>query len=253
PPASQPPGTPFIELQTVDSTNTYARQRIQEGRAADGMAFFAHEQTAGKGQRGQSWAGEPKMNIALSLVLKPTFLNPNHAFTLSACIAVSVRNLFARYAGDETTLKWPNDLYWKDRKAGGILIESVMRTAAAGWDWAIVGIGININQTVFPDWLPNPVSLKQITGRTFEPVTLARELCIEVGQNYETLRSGGANALIETYNRHLYAIGRVVRLRKGNRHFQALIKGVTGEGALQVEHGVEETYRFGEVQWVVEP
>ncbi|MFM2139567.1 MAG: hypothetical protein RJA57_1874, partial [Bacteroidota bacterium] len=86
------------------------------------------------------------MNIALSLVLKPTFLDLNRAFALSACVAVSVRDLFSRYAGEETTLKWPNDLYWKDRKAGGILIESVVRTTAAGWDWAIVGIGININQ-----------------------------------------------------------------------------------------------------------
>ena len=99
-----------------------------------------------------------------------------------------------KYAGDETKIKWPNDLYWQDRKAGGILIESIVRSRESGvgsWEWAIIGIGININQTTFPDDLPNPVSLKQITGKNFDPVELAKELCGLLDKRFTELIENG--------------------------------------------------------------
>ena len=81
-------------------------------------------------------------------------------------------DFFNFYAIDETSIKWPNDIYWRDRKAGGILIENILQ--GKKWKFAIVGIGININQTLFPASLPNPVSLKQITGKTFNVVELGK-------------------------------------------------------------------------------
>ncbi len=181
-----PSGSPFVELQSVDSTNNYARQLIhaaalpdRQGMAQHGMAIFTHEQVAGKGQRGKTWNTEKGANIALSILINPQGLSINNQFYLSACAAVVVHEFFSKYAGDETKIKWPNDLYWQDRKAGGILIESVIRGSDLGvgsWPWAIIGIGININQTSF-EGLPNPVSLKQITGKNFEPLVLAKELC----------------------------------------------------------------------------
>ncbi|MGH2552823.1 MAG: biotin--[acetyl-CoA-carboxylase] ligase, partial [Chitinophagaceae bacterium] len=194
PPFTNPIGTPFIELQSVDSTNNYARQQIHAGLAHHGMAIFSHEQRSGKGQRGKTWSSEKNHNIILSIVIKPETLLLNQQFMLSACVANAVHDFFVKYAGTDTRIKWPNDLYWQDRKAGGMLIESIVNSGKPGgidqqiifdsqqpvssnWNWSVVGIGININQTVFPPDLPNPVSLKQIAGKSFNTVDLAKELC----------------------------------------------------------------------------
>ncbi|HNF37596.1 MAG TPA: biotin--[acetyl-CoA-carboxylase] ligase, partial [Chitinophagaceae bacterium] len=120
----------FIELQSVDSTNNYARLQIQQGLAQDRLAIFAHHQTAGKGQRGKKWEAEKGANIALSVLIKPDFLKLSQQFSLSACIAVSVHQFLSNYILDGLKIKWPNDLYWQDRKAGGILIESVVSSSS---------------------------------------------------------------------------------------------------------------------------
>ena len=143
----------FIELQSVDSTNNYAMARVAEGVAQHGSAYFAHEQTAGKAQRGKIWISEKGANIMMSMVIKPLFLQPSEQFKLSACVAVALHDFLKRYAGEQTKIKWPNDIYWRDRKAAGILIENVISTgklAIGNWQWAIVGIGVNLNQVDFP-------------------------------------------------------------------------------------------------------
>jgi BirA family biotin operon repressor/biotin-[acetyl-CoA-carboxylase] ligase len=218
------------------------------------MAVFAHEQVAGKGQRGKKWASAKDDNIALSILVKPTSLLVTQQFQLSVCAAISVFEWFRKYAGDDTRIKWPNDLYWKDRKAGGILIESVIRslvTETSNWEWAVIGTGVNINQTNFPDDLANPVSLKQITGKNFEPVKLATELCRTFDLCYHELITNGFARLFSSYLHGLYKKGEKVKLKKENRIFEAIIKGVTGEGKLIVQHTIEETFDHGEVQWLI--
>lgn len=261
PPFTAPIGSPFIELQSVDSTNNYARQQITHHGLTDrqplpqhGTAWFAHEQVAGKGQRGKSWTSEKGANIALSILVKPQSLGLAQQFQLSACVAVSARNVLAKYAGDDCKIKWPNDLYWQDRKAGGILIESGVssqQTASSSWDWAIIGIGVNINQVVFPPELPNPVSLKQITGKNFDPVTIAQEICASLEKNYQQLLQDGFNEIFSAYNALLYKRNEWVRLKKENRVFEVLIKGVTASGQLITQHGMEERFDFEEVEWVL--
>jgi BirA family biotin operon repressor/biotin-[acetyl-CoA-carboxylase] ligase len=220
--------------------------------AQHGTAVFSHEQTAGKGQRGKEWVSKARGNIALSILLKPAALPISDQFRLSVCTAVAVRNFFSKYAGSETVIKWPNDLYWKDRKAGGILIENVIKAHSAGpasWEWAVIGIGININQSHFPPALTNPVSLKQITGKTFEVVPLARELASIILQSVELLYSGGYATLLNEYLSHFYKKGEVVRLKNGTRVFEATIKGITPDGKLIVSHTTEEEFAVGEVEW----
>ena len=252
--AKQPPILPFIELQSVDSTNNYARQLLNEKLAQNGMAIFSHEQVAGKGQRGKNWLTENAGNIALSIIIKPGQLPLTAQFRLSACAAVATLNFFMKFAGDETRIKWPNDLYWQDRKAGGILIESVVSSKESGtssWDWAIVGIGININQTQFPRNLPNPVSLKQITGKSFDPVLLAKELHQSFLHQFDELVKNGFENTYNTYLSHLYKKDRVVKLRKDNRVFEAVIKSVTPTGKLVIEHGITEELDFGTAEWII--
>jgi len=175
-------GTPFIELQSVDSTNNYALAQIHAKLAQPGTCYFAHEQTSGKGQKGKTWATERGMNVIISIVLKPDFLQPIRQFQLSACVAVATHQLFSKYCGSSLKIKWPNDMYWKDRKLGGILIENIVRSGelAGTWDWSVVGIGININQVSFADDIKNAISLKQVTGNSFDQIDLAKKLCLSI-------------------------------------------------------------------------
>ncbi|HET9430934.1 MAG TPA: biotin--[acetyl-CoA-carboxylase] ligase, partial [Chitinophagaceae bacterium] len=95
-------GTPFIELQSVDSTNNYALAQVHAGLAHHGAAFFAWEQTAGKGQRGRSWTSQKEANIMISLVIRPYPLQVTQQFHLIACVAVAVNAFYLHYAGSET-------------------------------------------------------------------------------------------------------------------------------------------------------
>jgi BirA family biotin operon repressor/biotin-[acetyl-CoA-carboxylase] ligase len=257
---------PFIELQSVDSTNKYAMALIQqagmtEGHAVahPGMVIFAHEQTEGKGQRGRTWRSQAGANIAMSILLNPYPLTVSDGFKLSACTAVAVHEFFRRYAGDDTKIKWPNDIYWRDRKAGGVLIENVIgggraegeRQKPETWKWAVVGIGLNINQILFPADLPNPVSLKQITGKNFEPVLLAKELCSVFENYFQLLTAGKFNEIFNRYTQHLYKKSEKVKLKKGSRVFETTIKAVSETGQLITRHSVEERFEFGEIEWVL--
>ncbi|RYF81428.1 MAG: biotin--[acetyl-CoA-carboxylase] ligase [Chitinophagaceae bacterium] len=112
-------GNPFLELQQVESTNNYATGAVHEGMAQHGMAVFAHHQTKGKGQHNKTWISDAGKNIAMSVVLQPPGLSLSQSFLISMATAVAVNSFFATYAGSETKVKWPNDLYWRDRKAGG--------------------------------------------------------------------------------------------------------------------------------------
>ena len=225
-----------------------------QGEAQHGMAVFAHEQTAGKGQRGKNWASQKDLNIALSILLKPYPLSVPDQFKLSVCIAVSAWEFFSKYAGDETKIKWPNDIYWRDRKAGGILIENVIKSSQSevgSWQWSIIGIGININQTDFEPHLPNPVSLKQITGKIHEPIEIAKELCSIIEKNYQSLIAGNFMTLFDKYQTHLYKKDEKIKLKKGTRVFETTIKGVSETGQLITQHSIEERFEFGEIEWVL--
>lgn len=245
-------GTPFIEQQLVDSTNNYARTLLHEQMAAHGTAIFAQNQSNGKGQRGKPWYSEPKANIILSVVIKPLPLQLSQQFELNACIALSVHDFFSKYAGNETKIKWPNDLYYKDKKAGGILIENIVsgQPDADNWQWAIAGIGININQIHFPDELRNPISLKQITGKDFDTVEMAKELCDYIEKYFKSVIDGNFKEIHSHYINHLYKKNEKVKLKKDTRVFEAVIKTVAPSGKLIIQHGIEEEFDFGELEWL---
>ena len=242
-----PIGQPFTILGSVDSTNNYAMGQAQAGLAPHGSAYFAYEQTAGKGQRNKQWLTNSSENILLSVVLQPFTLTASEQFLLSASVALACYDFYKNYAGEETAIKWPNDLYWRDRKAGGILIENNFR--GNEWMFAIAGIGININQTGFPEHLPNPVSLKQVTGRQFEVEQLARELCVCLDTRYRLLLNSSTENILNEFEAVMYKRGQVVKLKKDGIIFPALIRGVSPSGKLIAG---ETQYDFNEVEWVME-
>lgn len=220
-------------------------RQVHEGLAKHGMGWLAIEQTAGKGQRGNQWISEPGKNIAMSVIIDISTVKMSSGFHLSACVSLACYELFAKYAGNETKIKWPNDIYWGDRKAGGMLIENIYQ--GQNWKLAIIGIGINLNQEEFSTLTNNPVSLSQITGDTYDLIQLADEL-------YEALMR---NIYIEfgksvlTYNDHLYRKGEKVRLKKDNAVFETTIKGVNEFGQLMTEDVIERVFEFGEVEWLI--
>lgn len=246
-PEFAPIGSNFTELLSVDSTNNYAMGRVHEGLAQHGDVVLAHNQTQGKGQRHKTWVSQDGANLTMSAVLHPAQQPLSHAFYLSMAMAVAVRHFFAQYASFETKIKWPNDLYWRDRKAGGLLIENVIQ--GSQWRYAIVGIGININQTAF-EGLPNPVSLKQITGEDFSIVDLGKELCLFLQKGFEMFLHD-VEGVHAAYHQHLYKMGEEVKLKQGGRTFTATIKGVTPFGRLITHHTTEEFFDIGDVEFVL--
>jgi BirA family biotin operon repressor/biotin-[acetyl-CoA-carboxylase] ligase len=172
------------------------------GQTSDGTAYFALDQYQGKGQRAKTWSSKPGENIILSVVKDCSGLQLNNQFQLSVAVALACFDFFSAYAGDETRIKWPNDLYWRDRKAGGILIENMVKSDR--WDKAIIGMGININQTAFNTLEGKPVSLKQITGKAFDPIILAKELCQHLEKRFSMLANKPFDQLLSAYNAQLF-------------------------------------------------
>jgi BirA family biotin operon repressor/biotin-[acetyl-CoA-carboxylase] ligase len=249
-----PIGLPFTELTEVDSTNIYAMNQVKTNLAGHGAAFLAQKQWAGKGQMGKVWEAETGQNILLSVVLDPKklvfgglALEPS---VVSMLVAVGCFNFFITYAGDETSIKWPNDIYWRDRKAAGILIENSFRGPI--WQWSIAGMGVNINQTEFGTGLNKAVSLKQITGKTFQVPALAKELCSYIDAAWQMLVDKGPDTLLALYNNVLYKKGEQVQLDIQGQKITATICRVLSNGHLEIEteNGIKQSHALGAIQWL---
>ena len=153
--------TDIIWLERVDSTNDEARRHISE---IDNLSVVsALEQTKGRGQRGNRWSSQPGENLTFSLVVKDFRIKANEQSAISQATALSLIDLLSRHE-IKARIKWPNDIYAGDEKICGILIENSLKGSEI--DWSIIGIGLNVNQTAFPEDLPNPTSMKLCTGNS---------------------------------------------------------------------------------------
>ena len=252
----------FTILESVDSTNNYAMAKVHAGLAKHGDAYFAFNQTGGKGQRGKKWHTGNCQNIALSIITDPSKLYIHEQFKLSAAVALACAEFLGRYVVDEVKIKWPNDLYWRDRKAGGILIENVIgignlqkeqpvKASSSAWKYAIVGIGININQVTFEDDLVKAISLKQITGKDFDIIVLAKQLHLQVLKSFNELLTTPFDEILRQYNEKLFKKNQTVQLKKGAVVFATTIKEVTEKGQLFTVDLIDNFFDFGEVEWVL--
>jgi BirA family transcriptional regulator, biotin operon repressor / biotin---[acetyl-CoA-carboxylase] ligase len=241
-------GTTFdnqlIELESVDSTNNYAMALIHEGMASDGIAILARNQLAGKGQRGKVWLSEPGQNLSMSLIIEPGTLILSQQFLFSAAVSLGVLDLIQNFENNNWHIKWPNDIYWNDRKAAGILIESVIQ--GKSWPFAIAGIGINLNQESFPKEIPNAISLKQITGSNYDPVAVARKLVPAIQNRVTQLRKEPLNILHE-FNQMLYKRNEPVVIKKGNELMSTVLIGVKKTGELLTDIG---SFAVGEIEFM---
>lgn len=203
-------GAPLIELSSIDSTNIYAMKQIQEQMAVSGSCYRTDFQTHGKGQHGRVWESSKGENLLCSYVLELKTLKmeqnwgPKDQIGLSAAVALGAQAFFAAFAGDETRIKKPNDIYWRDRKAGGILIENILR--GESWTWTVIGIGFNMNQTKFSSDAPNPVSLKQITGKQWEISSMQNSLTKALDHSIGLWLENGEEETLEAFEKQIIEI-----------------------------------------------
>lgn len=241
----------FYILDTVDSTNNYATRTIHEGLAKNGMCWFANEQLEGKGQRGKNWHSLRGMNILMSIAVKQNGAFTSFPFGFSAAVALSISHYLKIICEKDFKIKWPNDIYFNDNKAGGILIENVFR--GSEWEWSVVGIGINVNQTIFDDSVPNPISLASIFWKEWDVYELAKQIRRKLMEDLEKLTSADIDNLMQAYNDMLYKKGETVKLKKDNAQFETKIIGVNKSGELMCEDAMERFFTHGEVSWVMAP
>ncbi len=239
-------------LDTVESTNNHAIDKIRAGEAVHGMAWLALEQTSGKGQRQRKWESPKGKNILMSVAIRPESLDRSQLFWFQMQVALACRSYFEKQTGLFFSLKWPNDLMLGDRKAGGILIENIFR--GERWEWAVIGTGININQTEFGELAKRATSLKSATGHEFNLKELAEGLRASICNHLHEHRDESIHDCLLNYESVMHRIGENVWFFQDNICLQALVLGVTKEGLLRVRLNDQEVHwQHGEVQWEHNP
>src|SRR5690348_4069694 len=190
----------IIELDSIDSTNNYAMALIDADKAQHGLTVTARRQTAGKGQRGKQWLDELGQSLLMSIIVVPQ-CGLEDQFAFNASVAVSVAEILEEiYKNWQIRIKWPNDIIINDKKAGGILIENIIRGGT--WSYSVIGIGINILQTGFPAELPYATSLKIASGRSFKIAELRQQICNRILEY--TSGEITSSLILQRYNELLY-------------------------------------------------
>ncbi|RYD81258.1 MAG: biotin--[acetyl-CoA-carboxylase] ligase, partial [Sphingobacteriales bacterium] len=220
-----------LEKEQVDSTNSFLQSWAARDSLPEGAAVWAHHQTEGRGQRGTNWQSNAGENILTSVLLFPNFLKPESQFWLSKTIAIGVRNFISRFlTSEDVYIKWPNDIYVKNKKIAGILIENSIQFSSI--KNSIIGIGININQN--ETLLPSATSLKNITNQNYNLKHLLPTLYMELETIYLQLANNNLEIIEAFYQQHLYGKG----LQMGfynhilQTSFTGEITGTTNTGAL---------------------
>ena len=157
----------ITHFKTLESTNQYLQNLLNEGIDIVDNIVVTDYQTSGKGQGKNVWESEDGKNLLFSIALDMSFLKAENQFILTQIVSVTMINVLKKYLPEESlSIKWPNDIYFNDKKIAGILIKNEIKGMMMGT--SIIGIGLNVNQTSFDDNLPNPISMKMITGKDFD-------------------------------------------------------------------------------------
>ncbi len=218
-------------FDTLDSTNQYCKL-LDPNTVGEFTVICARTQTAGIGQQGNVWVSEGGKNLTFSIILKPTFLPASRQYELTMMLAVAVATTVEKYCnGSPVAIKWPNDIYVSDRKICGILTTSNIKEQHLAQ--SICGVGLNVNQTSFPKWLPNPVSIKQVTGHHIELESLLEDLLQSVDKEYSLLKES-PTCIAERYHRRLYRLGSEASYLLDDNEIRATITGVDRFGHLQL-------------------
>lgn len=244
----------YIKLSATKSTNSYLAGVASA--LPGGTVVYTYRQTAGRGQKGNSWESEDGKNLAFSFLLKSPTIEPGRQFFISEAVSLAVVDMLSQYAPEGICVKWPNDIYFRDRKICGILIENTLSGSHIAH--SVIGVGININQEQFFSDAPNPVSLKNITSEDYDLERLLRE----VNERIERLTDFSAADEAALQQLHSRYISRLYRA-DGKPHqwqlpsgecFSGTIVDVHADGQLCIRHEADRQigrYYFKEVKHVI--
>ena len=239
----------LIHLDETVSTNSYLNSLCEHESVPDFTVVWADFQTAGRGQRGNSWESEAGQNLTFSYVLHPDFITAQKQFLLSEIAALAVKDALEDFV-DAISIKWPNDIYWQHKKICGMLIENNLTGTII--HRSINGIGINVNQNTFLSPAPNPVSLVQIIGQKVEPSLILTRFMNYLRSYYNLLRKGEYAIIHSRYMQSLYRRDGFFWYRDRQGLFKGSIVKVEPSGRLWLkdEVGQERSYLFKEVEYV---
>ncbi len=237
-------------LDTVDSTNNYAKKLALAGDFPDGTAIAADEQTGGRGRLGRSFQSPKGRGIYLTMLWKPD-VEPVRAVNITACVAVAVCDGIERVCGVRPGIKWTNDIVLDRKKLCGILTEMAVEGETGTLQYLLTGVGVNVNHTpedFSPEVRPMAVSLAQALGRPVDRGRLCAALIDALDGMYAVWRGGGSDYL-RRYRADCVTLGKPVRLCRGGRAEEAFAEDVDEDFGLVVRHpdGRRETVTTGEV------
>lgn len=210
---------------------------------------MADYQTKGRGRGNNSWYSGKNLNILMSVLLFPG-IPINRFFFLTEAVSLALSDLLLEM-NIMAEIKWPNDIYVEGRKIAGILIENSLTHDTI--ETSIIGIGFNINEEIFPDELPNPVSLKQIVGKDNEKKFLVNKLLDKLKLRYNELQTGEYAMMHSEYNARLYGINQWKRFASEGQEFEASILSVheSGEILIETKDGKKQQFAFGELTMII--
>jgi BirA family transcriptional regulator, biotin operon repressor / biotin---[acetyl-CoA-carboxylase] ligase len=240
----------ILKLDSVESTNDYVSGILKETKPEEGSVYSSLFQSAGKGIGQNKWESEKGKNLLFSLVLYPSFLPVENQFLISKTVSLGIAN-YIQAKTNNIKIKWPNDIYYKEKKIAGILIENSIK--GSNLNSSIIGIGFNLNQAEFKSDTPNPVSLNQITKKTY---SIDQEL-VKIRTNirffYDKLKAGKFEEINQEYLKCLYRFNEIHDFKTGEEIFKARITGINKYGHLQLttENNEIREYGFKETEFVI--
>lgn len=238
----------LIHLDEVTSTSFYLRSLSNIKPLEDGCTVYADFQTAGRGQKGNSWESARGQNLMFSTILYPMGLKADGPFIVSQVISLAIKEVLERYTTD-ISIKWPNDIYWKEKKITGILIENDLMGDEV--NKIIIGVGINLNQDSFVSNAPNPISLRQITGNSYNVRTILEQVLERMLFYYEKLQS--PETIKVQYKQSLFRKDGFHLFADVNATFLAKIYDIEDSGllVLKQESGEIRKFAFKEVRYIL--
>ena len=240
----------IIRVNKLESTNSHALQLLKDTNPSGGTVVMALNQTEGRGQQTNIWESESGKNLTISLILRPDFILAQDQFQISMLISLGVSDYLRTYTKD-VSIKWPNDIYIKDKKIAGILIEqSIM---GAHLSHSVCGIGLNINQKKFLSNAPNPISLQILTNESYNLEDELTKLLASIEKRYLQVQNGNAQQLEQDYLNVLYWMNEMHKFEDEDGDFTGNIVGVSEFGQLQIKDEDNEirTYNFKEVSFLM--
>jgi BirA family biotin operon repressor/biotin-[acetyl-CoA-carboxylase] ligase len=243
-------GSNLLFFENLPSTNSHAAYLLKKESMPEGTIVYTNYQTSGKGHSGNSWESEDGKNLLISIILYPTFIKPSDQFNISMAISLGICDFLMRFI-PTCSVKWPNDIYIYNDKIAGILIESAI--IADKFEYSIAGIGLNVNQEKFISPAPNPVSLKQNSGKAYDLSDSLILLAADLDKRYKLLIAGEKEKIRKDYESKLYRLNQWSGFRDKTREFTGRILTIGEFGSLKIEtkEGKIREYSFKEVEFIL--